>query len=146
VISNINTFMKTSNKSSKHQATEPKIIQGSHSVRTEHPDGRIEFVTIWDKLLADVRAAIAMVEDKITKVVAKKSHAKTTEAVVPETPVTVEVVTETVTEVPAAIAPEVKKPRNPRKPRQPKAAPSAEQATVAVVEKPTRKPRAKKSV
>jgi len=66
--------------------------------------------------------------------------------VVPETPVAAEVVTETVTEVPAAIAPEVKKPRNPRKPRQPKAAPSAEQVTVAVVEKPIRKPRAKKSV
>jgi hypothetical protein len=138
--------MKTSNKSSKHQATQPKIIQGSHSVRTEHPDGRVEFVTIWDKLLADVRAAIATVEDQITKVVNKKSRAKTAEAVVPETPVAAEVVTETVTEVPAAIALEVKKPRNPRKPRQPKAAPLAEQVTVAVVEKPTRKPRAKKSV
>jgi len=138
--------MKTSNKSSKHQATGPKIIQGSHSVRTEHPDGRVEFVTIWDKLLADVRAAIATVEDQITKVVNKKSRAKTAEAVVPETPVTAEVVTETVTEVPAAIAPEIKKPHNPRKPRQPKAALSAEQVTVAVVGKPTRKPRAKKSV
>jgi hypothetical protein len=138
--------MKTSKKPSKHQATQPKIIQGSHSVRTEHPDGRVEFVTIWDKLLADVRAAIATVEDKITRVVNKKSRAKTAEAVVPETPVPAEVVTETVTEVPAAIALEVKKPRNPRKPRQPKAALSAEQVTMAVVEKPTRKPRAKKSV
>jgi len=142
--------MKTSKKPSKHQATQPKIIQGSHSVRTEHPDGRVEFVTIWDKLLADVRAAIATVEDKITKVVNKKSRAKTTdsvtESVVPETTVTAEVITETVTEVPVAIAPEVKKPRNPRKPRQPKAVPSAEQGTVAVVEKPARKPRAKKAV
>jgi hypothetical protein len=125
--------MKTSKKPSKHQATQPKIIQGSHSVRTEHPDGRVEFVTTWDKLLADVRAAIATVEDKITKVVNKKSRAKTAEEVVPETPVTETVAVE--------VVPEVKKTR---KPRQPKAAPSAEQVTVAVVEKPARKPRAKR--
>ena len=124
--------MKTTKRSTKQ--TEPQVTQGNHSTRTEYPDGRIEFVTHWDKLLLEVRAAIAMVEDKITKVVNKKSHAKTTEVVVPETPVTETVAVE--------VIPEVKKTR---KPRQPKAVPSAEQVTVAVVEKPTRKPRAKKS-
>jgi len=125
--------MKTTKRSTKQ--TEPQVTQGNHSTRTEYPDGRIEFVTHWDKLVLEVRAAIAMVEDKITKVVAKKSRAKTTEVVVPETPVTETVAVE--------VVPEVKKTR---KPRQPKAAPSAEQVTVAVVEKPARKPRAKKSV
>jgi hypothetical protein len=124
--------MKTTKRSTKQ--TEPQVTQGNHSTRTEYPDGRIEFVTHWDKLVLEVRAAIAMVEDKITKVVAKKSRAKTTESVAPETPVTETVAVE--------VVPEVKKTR---KPRQPKAAPSAEQVTVAVVEKPARKPRAKKS-
>jgi len=125
--------MKTTKRSTKQ--TEPQVTQGNHSTRTDYSDGRIEFVTHWDKLLLEVRAAIAMVEDKITKVVAKKSRAKTTEVVVPETPVTETVAVE--------VIPEVKKTR---KPRQPKAALSAEQGTVAVVEKPARKPRAKKSV
>jgi hypothetical protein len=124
--------MKTTKRSTKQ--TEPQVTQGNHSTRTEYPDGRIEFVTHWDKLVLEVRAAIAMVEDKITKVVAKKSRAKTTEVVVPETPVTETVAVE--------VVPEVKKTR---KPRQPKAALSAEQVTMAVVEKPARKPRAKKS-
>lgn len=42
----------------------PKIIQGSHSTRTEYEDGRVEFVTDWDALQRDVREAIASVEGK----------------------------------------------------------------------------------
>lgn len=37
---------------------EPKIIVGSHSVRTEYPDGRVEFESDWDKLKADVETAL----------------------------------------------------------------------------------------
>lgn len=37
---------------------EPKIIVGSHSVRTEYPDGRVEFESDWDKLKADVEAVL----------------------------------------------------------------------------------------
>ena len=40
----------------------PKVIQGSHSTRTEYEDGRVEFVTDWDALVRDVREAIASVE------------------------------------------------------------------------------------
>ncbi len=42
--------------------TWPKVIQGSHSTRTEYEDGRIEFVTDWEALQRDVREAIASVE------------------------------------------------------------------------------------
>lgn len=38
---------------------EPTVTRGSHSTRTEYPDGRIEFVTHWDELVRDVRAAIS---------------------------------------------------------------------------------------
>lgn len=41
---------------------EPRVIRGSHSTRTEYPDGRIEFVTHWDELVRDVRAAISEYE------------------------------------------------------------------------------------
>ncbi len=44
--------------------TWPKVIQGSHSTRTEYEDGRVEFVTDWDALQRDVREAIASVENK----------------------------------------------------------------------------------
>jgi hypothetical protein len=40
-------------------STEPVVIQGSHSIRTEHPDGRIEFVIDYDKLLNDVRETLS---------------------------------------------------------------------------------------
>lgn len=42
----------------KKKTTEPVVIVGSHSVRTEYPDGRVEFESDWDKLKADVAAAL----------------------------------------------------------------------------------------
>ena len=39
-------------------ATEPVVIRGSHSIRTEYPDGRVEFETIWEELVNDVNAAL----------------------------------------------------------------------------------------
>ena len=42
----------------------PKVIVGSHSTRTEYQDGRVDFVTDWDKLAKDVREAIADYERK----------------------------------------------------------------------------------
>ena len=38
---------------------EPVVIRGSHSTRTEYPDGRVEFVTHWDELKRDVEEALA---------------------------------------------------------------------------------------
>jgi hypothetical protein len=37
----------------------PKIIRGSHSIRKEYPDGRVEFETIWEELKRDVEQALA---------------------------------------------------------------------------------------
>ena len=42
-----------------NMATKPKVITGSHSIRTEYPDGRVEFESDWDKLKADVEQALA---------------------------------------------------------------------------------------
>lgn len=42
----------------------PKVTIGSHSTRTEYEDGRVDFVTDWDKLAKDVREAIAEYEHK----------------------------------------------------------------------------------
>jgi len=39
---------------------QPKVIQGSHSIRTEYPDGRVEFESDWDKLKADVEEALSL--------------------------------------------------------------------------------------
>ena len=48
----------------KSKTTWPKVTLGSHSVRTEYEDGRVDFVTDWDKLAKDVREAIAEYEQK----------------------------------------------------------------------------------
>lgn len=50
---------------------EPKVIRGSHSTRTEHPDGRVEFVTHWDELVRDVNDALASL-DKLVEVTEQK--------------------------------------------------------------------------
>ena len=42
-----------------NMATKPKVITGSHSIRTEYPDGRVEFESDWDKLKSDVEQALA---------------------------------------------------------------------------------------
>ena len=52
-----NTNMAT--KKTKILATEPVVTRGSHSTRTEYPDGRVEFETHWDELVRDVEAALA---------------------------------------------------------------------------------------
>lgn len=36
----------------------PKVIEGSHSIRIEHENGRVEFTTDWDKLEKDVKQAL----------------------------------------------------------------------------------------
>ena len=53
----------------KKAVTEPVVIRGSHSTRTEYPDGRVEFVTHWDELVRDVREALANYESTVQKVV-----------------------------------------------------------------------------
>ena len=40
------------------QTDEPIVIRGSHSIRTEYPDGRVEFETIWEELVNDVNQAL----------------------------------------------------------------------------------------
>ena len=65
----------------KTKSTEPVVIVGSHSVRTEYPDGRVEFESDWDKLKADVEAALATVAKDQTKKVAKKAKKAVEEVV-----------------------------------------------------------------
>lgn len=62
-------------KKSKTVALEPVVIRGSHSTRTEYPDGRVEFETHWDELKRDVEQALA--EYELTK---KDAPAKTVKA------------------------------------------------------------------
>ena len=53
---------------------EPVVTVGSHSVRTQYPDGRVDFVVDDVKLREDVLAALA--EFAATKEQPKKSRAK----------------------------------------------------------------------
>lgn len=55
---------------------EPVVIRGSHSTRTEYPDGRVEFVTHWDELKRDVAEALSSVKQNI--VVATEEKVKKT--------------------------------------------------------------------
>ena len=54
-------------RTKKAASTEPVVIRGSHSTRTEYPDGRVEFVTHWDELERDVKAALASVGTAVTE-------------------------------------------------------------------------------
>lgn len=56
----------------KTKSTEPVVTVGSHSIRTEYPDGRVEFVSDWDALKRDVEAALASVAKDEPKKTAKK--------------------------------------------------------------------------
>ena len=48
-------------KTKKSEASgEPIVTVGSHSVRTQYPDGRVDFVVDDEKLRADVMEALAM--------------------------------------------------------------------------------------
>ena len=48
-------------KKTKKVEGEPVVTVGSHSVRTQYPDGRVEFVVDDEKLRADVMEALALV-------------------------------------------------------------------------------------
>ena len=62
-------------------SNEPKVIRGSHSTRTEYPDGRVEFVTHWDELVKDVQTALASISTNLveaTETKVKKTRKKKT--------------------------------------------------------------------
>lgn len=66
---------QTSNKSTET----PTVIRGSHSTRTEYPDGRVEFITHWDELKRDVDEALATIKVvEITEEKVKKSRSTRT--------------------------------------------------------------------
>ncbi len=55
---------------------EVKVIRGSHSTRTEYPDGRVEFETHWEELKRDVAEALATVKVvELTEEKVKKTRA-----------------------------------------------------------------------
>jgi len=59
------TLGETETKKKKSKETWPKVIVGSHSTRTEHEDGRVEFVTHWDELTRDVQNALTEYENSV---------------------------------------------------------------------------------
>lgn len=69
-------------KEAKVVALEPVVTRGSHSTRTEYPDGRVEFETHWDELVRDVAAVLSVVpatkpaKKKATKVKEVKETTK----------------------------------------------------------------------
>ena len=60
----------------KNKSAEPIVTIGSHSVRTQYPDGRVDFVVDDEKLRADVMEALDMVATATAKPKAKKTKAK----------------------------------------------------------------------
>jgi len=60
----------------KSKAGKPVVTVGSHSVRTQYPDGRVDFVVDDVKLREDVLAALA--EFAATTEQPKKTRAKKT--------------------------------------------------------------------
>lgn len=52
--------MATKKSKKLEVAGDPIVTVGSHSVRTQYPDGRVEFVVDDNKLRADVMEALAM--------------------------------------------------------------------------------------
>jgi hypothetical protein len=64
-------------KKTKAVAGEPVVTVGSHSVRTQYPDGRVDFVVDDKKLRADVMEALAMfTTEKKPAVKAKTTRTK----------------------------------------------------------------------
>lgn len=59
----------TTEKKSKEVKEEvwPKITHGSHSIRTEHKDGTVDFWTDWDALRRDVAAAFRELDERGNK-------------------------------------------------------------------------------
>jgi len=55
--------MATKKTKKSEVAGEPIVTVGSHSVRTQYPDGRVDFVVDDEKLRADVMEALAMFAD-----------------------------------------------------------------------------------
>ena len=96
----------------KATSAEPKVIVGSHSIRTEYPDGRVEFESDWDKLKADVEEALAEFEKTKVKKATKKVT-KAVEAVVEKVTKTAKA-TKTKAEKPAKLT-EVKAEKKPAK-------------------------------
>jgi hypothetical protein len=68
---------KPATKKVKATAGEPIVTVGSHSVRTQYPDGKVDFVVDDVKLRADVMEALAMfAAEKKPAVKAKTSRKK----------------------------------------------------------------------
>jgi hypothetical protein len=64
-------------KTKKSEVVGESIVTiGSHSVRTEYPDDRVDFVVDDEKLRADVMEALDMVATNTAKPKAKKTKAK----------------------------------------------------------------------
>lgn len=69
--------MATKKTKKSEVSGEPIVTVGSHSVHTQYPDGRVDFVVDDEKLRADVMEALAMVAtEKKPAVKAKTARTK----------------------------------------------------------------------
>lgn len=64
-------------KKTKKVEGEPIVTIGSHSVRTQYPDGRVDFVVDDEKLRADVMEALAEFASSGKKPAVKAKTART---------------------------------------------------------------------
>ena len=76
--------MATKKTKKSEVSGEPIVTVGSHSVRTQYPDGRVDFVVDDEKLRADVMEALAMIAsvtpEKKPAVKAKTARTKKTKS------------------------------------------------------------------
>jgi hypothetical protein len=50
-------------KKEEKVTSEPIVIQGNHSTRTEHPDGSVEFEINWDALESHIKEVLTTHEE-----------------------------------------------------------------------------------
>jgi hypothetical protein len=50
-------------KKVENETSEPIVLQGNHSTRTEHPDGSIEFEINWDALESHIKEVLTTHEE-----------------------------------------------------------------------------------
>jgi len=76
---NIDEYSQPTKKATKSKKSIwPKVTVGSHSTRTEYEDGSVDFVTDWDALARDVKAALDSSDNtKTVKTKSKKSSKDT---------------------------------------------------------------------
>lgn len=67
-------------KKDKNITSEPIVIQGNHSTRTEHPDGSVDFEINWEALESQVKEVLTAYEESCKLVEKPKQGRKSKNA------------------------------------------------------------------